>query len=300
MFSVKRLATNIGAELSGINLSTPPSDDVMHRLLQVFYEHGVLVIRNQHLDLSQFEHFGRYFGRAKPHFLDHLRLPGYDSVLLLSNIHENGKPIGIYEGAAFWHTDVAYEDPPNTSTVVYAVQVPKSGGRTWFANQYAAYEALPQSVRDKIDGLRVIHHYGNRADMNENSRTSAEKLNELQKKNIKNVIMPLVRRHPVTGRKALYGVAGSSFHIVGMPDDEAVDLLNELAAHATKPEFIASHRYQEGDVAAWDTFSTLHKAELLDPVRDRQDPQARLLYRLSVTGQSPLLVKENLGNRAGS
>lgn len=290
MFSVKPLADNIGAMVSDIDLSRVEDRETLKQLLRVFYDHGVLVVRSQNLDLAQFQRIGSYFGRPKPHFLDHLRMPGFDSILLLSNVHENGRPIGVYEGAAFWHTDVAYEDPPNTSTVVYAVKVPESGGRTWFANQYAAYDALPQSMKSRIDDLQVIHHYGNRADMNEDSRTSAERLTPEQKKNVKNVVMPLVRRHPITGRKALYGVAGSSFQIVGMADDEGVSLLNELASHATKSEFIASHQYEAGDLAAWDTFSTLHKAELIDAVQGRSDPRARVLYRLSNMGQSPLFA----------
>lgn len=289
MFVTKPLFDVIGTEVSGIDLSQPQSDEVLRALLKIFYDSSVMVVRNQNLNLDEFQQLGTSFGHAKPHFLDHVRLPGHDSILLLSNIHKNGKPIGIFEGAAFWHTDVAYEDPPNMATVVYAVKVPESGGRTWFANQHSAYAALPESMKKRIDDLKVVHHYGNRADMDENSRTSAEKLTETQKRKIKTVTMPLVRRHPITGRKALYGVAGSSFHIVGMPDDEATDLLNELAAHATKSEFLACHQYQKGDIAAWDNFSTLHQGELLDPVHDDADPRARLLYRLSVVGQSPLI-----------
>jgi len=288
MFSTRPLSDPLGVEIHGIDLSVPLSNDVLGKFLECFYQNCVVVVPGQTLDLDRFQGFAEYFGRPKPHLLDHLRLPGFDSILLLSNIHENGKPRGIYEGAAFWHTDVAYEDPPNTATIVYAIKVPISGGRTWFANQFAAYDALPECMKSRIDDLKVIHHYGNRADMDENSRTSAERLTDSQKAKIRNVVMPLVRRHRFTGRKALYGVAGSSFHIVGIPDDEAADLLNELAAHATRPEFVTSHRYAEGDLAMWDTFSTLHKAELLDPVHDPEDPQARLLYRISLTGHPVL------------
>jgi taurine dioxygenase len=296
MFIARPLFEAMGTEVSDIDLSQPQSDEVLRALLHVFYEKSVMVIRAQDLTLDQFQLLGTYFGDAKPHFLDHVRLPGHDSILLLSNIHKNGKPIGIFEGAAFWHTDVAYEDPPTMSTVVYAVKVPSSGGRTWFANQYAAYAALPDSTKKLLDALKVVHHYGNRADMDENSRTSAEKLTDKQKQSIRAVTMPLVRRHPVTGRKALYGVAGSSFQIVGMPDDEATDLLDELAAHATKPEFLACHQYQKGDIAAWDNFSTLHQGELIDPVYEEADPRARLLYRLSVVGQSRLIASKTRPN----
>ena len=299
-FSVEPLDETVGAVISGLDLSGTMNDEMVRELLRVFYKNGVIVIRNQHLDLPQFDRAGHYFGTPKPHFLDHLRLPGYDSILLLSNIHENGRALGVYEGAAFWRTDVAYEDPPNTSTVVYAIQVPESGGRPWFSNQYSAYLALSERMKAKIDDLKVVHHYGNRTDMNEDSRTSAEKLTPEQKRKVKSVVMPLVRRHPITGRRALYGVAGSSFHIVGMPDDEATDLLDELAKHATKTEFITSHKYEKGDLAAWDTFSTLHKAELIDPVNDRAHPGARLLYRISVTGRSPLSETLYLDSQVGS
>jgi taurine dioxygenase len=282
------LSVQLGLQIGDISLGSGLSDAEMRQLLEQFYESGVIVIRDQDLTLEQFDAFASRFGQPKPHFLDHLRLPGFPAVLLLSNIHQDGRPTGVYEGAAFWHTDVAYQDPPNSATIVYAVKTPAVGGRTWFANQYAAYEALPVSLKARIDKLQVVHHYGNRADMDENSRTSAERLTPEQKRRVTNVVMPLVRRHPITGRKALYGVAGSSFHIVGMPDAEAVELLNELADHGTQPRFVTSHEYKIGDVAAWDTFSTLHKADLLERVDDPADPQARLLYRISVTGISPL------------
>ena len=292
MIACKPLSPVLGTEITGVDLSRCRDLEVMRKLIATLYETGVIVVRGQRLDLGRFQELGTHFGAAKPHFLDHLRLEGHDAILLLSNIQRNGKPIGVFEGAAFWHTDVAYEDPPNMATVVYAVRVPRSGGRTWFADQCAAYEALPDSVKRRIDNLKVVHHYGNRADMDERSRTSAERLNEEQKRRIKNVVMPLVRRHPITGRKALYGVAGSSFHILGMPDAEATGLLNRLAEHATQAEFVTCHQYKEGDLAAWDNYSVLHKGELLDPVHSEDDPRARLLYRLSVVGQSPLFPPE--------
>jgi hypothetical protein len=122
--------------------------------------------------------------------------------------------------------------------------------------------------------------------MDEGSRTSAERLTPEQKKRISNVFHPLVQRHPITGRKSLYGVAGSSFGIVGMPDDEALGLLDELKAHATQPRFVTSYDYSVGDVAAWDTYSTLHMATLQDPATTPET--RRLLWRVSVTGKAPI------------
>lgn len=279
-----------GMEITGVDLSRPLDNRIMREILQVFHTHGLIVIPGQKMDFDQFDELTKQFGNQRPHFLDHLRHANHPAILNLSNIFEDGKPIGVYEGAAFWHTDVAYEDPPNSSTVVYGRQWPKSGCDTFFADQMAAYDALSDAMKKRIDHLVALHHYGNRADLDENSKTSAEKLTVDQKKRVTNVYHPLVKRHPVTGRKALYGVAGSAFGIIGMPDDEAYDLLNELAEHAVKPAFTTSYDFKVGDAGAWDTFSTLHKATVLQPATGPDD--SRLLWRISVTGLPPLIEQE--------
>lgn len=212
---------------------------------------------------------------------------GHPAILMLSNIFEDGKPIGVYEGAAFWHTDVPYEDPPNSSTIVYCIENPDDGCPTYFSDMYTAYDDLPQTTKDRIDGLQVVHHYGNRWDMDEDSRTSAERLTPEQKANVQNVIHPLVRTHHVTGRKALYGVCGSAFGIVAMPDDEAIALLDELAHHAIQDKYQTVMEVEVGDIGAWDTYATLHKAKLQDPAVG--DTDRRLLWRVSVTGKPPIL-----------
>ena len=282
--------SGFGMEISGVDLSGQLEPAVMGEILQVFHAHGLIVIPHQEMTFNRYDELTMEFGRQKPHFLDHLRHENHPAILNLSNIFEDGDPIGVYEGAAFWHTDVAYQDPPNSSTVVYSRQWPKGGCPTYFADQMTAYDDLPAKMKETIDSMTVLHHYGNRADTNEESATSAEKLTEEQQNRVENVYHPLVKRHPVTGRKALYGVCGSSFGIVGMPDDEAFDLLEELAAHATKPDYLAEYDFKVGDAGAWDTFSTLHKATVLAPATGPSD--SRLLWRISVTGLPPMIERE--------
>ncbi len=282
--------SGFGMEISGVDLSGQLEPAVMGEILQVFHAHGLIVIPYQEMTFDRYDAFTMEFGRQKPHFLDHLRHENHPAILNLSNIFEDGDPIGVYEGAAFWHTDVAYQDPPNSSTVVYSRQWPKGGCPTYFADQMTAYDDLPAKMKETIDSMTVLHHYGNRADTNEESATSAEKLTEEQQNRVENVYHPLVKRHPVTGRKALYGVCGSSFGIVGMPDDEAFDLLEELAAHATKSDYLAEYDFKVGDAGAWDTFSTLHKATVLAPATGPGD--SRLLWRISVTGLPPMIERE--------
>jgi taurine dioxygenase len=283
----ERLSGSFGARVVGVDLAARRGDEVLRDIVRLFYESGFIVIPGQKLDLRDFDDVSSAFGTPRPHFLDHLRMANHPSILMLSNIFDAGKQIGLYEGACFWHTDVAYEDPPNSATVVYSIKAaPKTP--TYLADMCAAYEALADSTKRRIDGLRVVHHYGNRDDTVEGSPTAAERLTEAQKQRVKNVYHPLVMRHPVTRRKALYGVAGSSFGIVGMPEAEALELLDELKVHATQPQFTMHHDYSAGDLAAWDTFATLHRAPRQAPVGPN-DSHARLLWRISLTGVSRLL-----------
>lgn len=292
MVTFKALPGAFGVEITDIDLAKA-SDDALRDMLRVFHRHQLIVIRNQDLSFDQYDSLTKKFGMQRPHFLDHLRMRGHPAILMLSNVFEDGRQIGVFEGACFWHTDVAYEDPPNSSTIVYSIQKPEGGCPTHFCDMFSAYDALPEKTKRRIDDLMVIHHYGNRADTREGSPTAAETLTEDQKKRVANVTHPLVKRHPMTGRKALYGVAGSSFGIVGMPEDEAIGLLDELAEHALQPRFMTTYDYEPGDVAAWDTYSTLHKATLTQRAQ-AGDAHARVLWRVSVTGESPLFPPEEI------
>ncbi|MCC7218265.1 MAG: TauD/TfdA family dioxygenase [Burkholderiales bacterium] len=154
--------------------------------------------------------------------------------------------------------------------------MPKVGGDTLFANQQAAYDDLPDAMKRRIEPLVAIHHYGNRNDQDEKSRTVASVLTDEQKAKMPVITHRIARPHPVTGRRSLYAVSGSSFGIVGMPDDEARALLDELAAHATQQKYLLRFRYGVGDVVIWDNASLLHSATLIDP------NDARTLWRITV------------------
>ena len=164
---------------------------------------------------------------------------------------------------------------PARATTLYSLVVPKVGGDTLFANQQAAYDDLSDAMKKRIEPLYGIHHYGNRNDQDEASRTVASVLTDEQKAKMPLITHRIARPHPVTGRKSLYAVSGSSFGIVGMPDDEARDLLDELAAHSTQPKYQLRFKYGVGDVVVWDNASLLHSATLIDP------DDARTLWRIT-------------------
>ena len=265
-----------GVEAEGVDLAKPLADADFRVLEEAFYTHHVLALRAQDLDAAQFLAFARRIGPPQPHVIDQFHHPDDPNILILSNVKKEGKPTGLQDAGSYFHTDYSYLQVPARATTLYSVEVPRRGGDTLFANQYAAYDDLPDAMKSRIAGLVAVHHYGNRNDVNEASRTAASPLTDEQKARMPLITHPIVRTHPVTGRKALYSVSGSSFGIVGMPTDEARALLDELAAHATREQYLLSVFYQPGDLVIWDNASLLHRATLLDP------RHARTLWRITI------------------
>ena len=276
MLALKKLSDGFGVEAEGIDLASPLSDAAFKEVERAFFAHQVLVLRGQRLTPTQFHAFARRFGPPEPHVINQFHHPECADILILSNVVRNGQPTGLADAGTYFHTDYSYLDIPARCTMVYSIVVPKVGGDTLFANQYAAYDDLSTAMKARIENLIGLHHYGNRDDLNEASRTVASVLTDEQKNKMNWVRHRIVRAHPVTGRKALYAVSGSSFGIEGMPDDEAVALLDELKAHATQPKYLYRLRYGVGDVVIWDNASLLHSATLIDP------NDARTLWRITV------------------
>jgi len=241
-----------------------------------FFAAQVLVLRGQRLSPSEFLNFARQFGRPEPHVIDQFHHPEHADILILSNVKKDGTAIGLADAGTYFHTDYSYLDIPARATLLYSIEVPKKGGDTLFADQYSAYDDLPAAMKRRIDPLVALHHYGNRDDLDRSSRTVASVLSADQEDKMAWVRHPIARRHPITGRKALYAVSGSSFGIEGMPADEAIQLLDGLKRHATQQKYQYRLKYGVGDVVIWDNASLLHSATLTDV----DDP--RTLWRITV------------------
>jgi taurine dioxygenase len=276
MIAFHPLSALFGAETFDVDLTQPLSDADFRQLEQAFYAHQVLALRAQHISAAQFASFARRIGPPQPHVIDQFHHPEDPNILILSNVKKDGQPTGLQDAGSYFHTDYSYLAVPARATTLYSRVVPKVGGDTLFANQLAAYDDLSDTMKRCIEPLLAIHHYGNRNDVNETSRTAASVLNDAQKARLPVITHRIARPHPVTGRKALYAVSGSSFGIVGMPDDEARGLLDELAAHATQPKYRLSFRYGVGDIVVWDNAALLHSATLIDP------DDARTLWRITL------------------
>jgi taurine dioxygenase len=274
------LSPLFGIETRDVDLAQL-SDATFAELERAFYAHQVLAVRAQELTAAQFLAFARRIGPPQPHVIDQFHHPDDANILILSNVKTpDGKPTGLQDAGSYFHTDYSYLAVPARATTLYSRVVPKVGGDTLFANQIAAYDDLPAAMKQRIAPLVAIHHYGNRHDVNEASRTAASVLSAEQKAKMPVITHRIARPHPVTGRTALYAVSGSSFGIVGMPDDEARALLDELAAHATQPKYQLRFKYGVGDVVVWDNAALLHSATLIDPA------DARTLWRVTMLEES--------------
>jgi taurine dioxygenase len=289
MLALKPLCPGFGLETSDVDISKALSDEAFAEIERVFVEGQVLVLRAQSLTPAQFVAFARRLGPPQPHVIDQFHHPDDPNILILSNVKKGGKPTGLQDAGSYFHTDYSYLQVPARATTLYSIEVPKNGGDTLFANQQAAYDDLPDAMKQRIEPLYAVHHYGNRNDTDDASRTAASPLTADQKAKMPLITHKIARPHPVTGRKSLYAVSGSSFGIVGIPDDEALDLLDELAAHSTQPKYRYALKYGVGDVVVWDNASLLHSATLTDP----DDP--RTLWRITVlepaaAGMAPQVI----------
>jgi len=196
---------------------------------------------------------------------ENLRLNGESTIMSLSNV--DGRDARQRNGGAFWHTDLIFTKEPASLTMLNAVVVPLDGGPTRFADQAAAYDALDERQQRLMEGWMVRHCYEGRRD-----------------DSMPVVKHSLVRKHPVTGRRALYGVAGTCLDIIGLPSHDSAKLLEELEAHATSPSFVYTHHYRPNDLVIWDNAATLHCGPTLEEAVSDAADKARVMHRCSVRG----------------
>ena len=214
------LYAGFGLESRSIDLAEPLTASGFADLSRAFFAGQLLVLRGQRLNAQQFHAFARRFGPPEPHVIDQFHHPEIADILILSNVKKGGQAAGLADAGTYFHTDYSYLEVPARATLLYSIEVPERGGDTLFADQYAAYDDLPAAMKKRIEPLTALHHYGNRDDLDKTSRTVASLLTDKQERKMQRVCHRIARPHPVTGRKALYAVSGSSFGIEGMPQDE--------------------------------------------------------------------------------
>jgi taurine dioxygenase len=269
------------AEVAGIDLSQAIDDDRFARIHGAFLEHSILVFRGQDLSNEQHIAFSQRFGELEIHTAKHWLLPEHPEILVLSNRGEKGtKP--IVNGGAYWHSDITYTAKPPLGSLLYALEVPPEGGDTLFADMYAAYESLEDATRSRIEQLEAIHRYGDRYRMMASEDRDRPPLTAEQLAEVPDVVHPVVRTHPETGRRALFVNEGFTVAIAGLPEAEGKALLEALFSHSAQPAHVYRHRWRAGDLVMWDNRCTMHRATEYD-LR-----HTRAMHRTTIQGDRPI------------
>jgi taurine dioxygenase len=278
--AVTPLTRHIGAEISGVDLSCPLASADADALVRAWLDFGVIVVRGQDLDEHRQVTIARLFGelieRPRPKELRNESkrdaADSYDGyTMLVSNIRENGKPIGsLPDGEMHFHSDMSYVETPSRATVLYAIEVPKAGGDTMFASTTAAYDALDGDTRRLLAGRNALQGFLHGTTLRRNNTA------------LKSYSHPAVRIVPETGRKALFLSRLMTFAIEDLPEKQSDALLERLFALIESPEFIYVHKWRPGDLLIWDNRSTVHARTDFDPA------ERRLLRRFATQGEKPV------------
>ena len=268
----------LGVEVRGIDL-TKLGDAAFARLIQVWHQYSVVLIRNQRLSDQELITFSRRLGDldwAPIQETGRRFVEGLPEIYIVSNVKVNGEPIGsLGDGEAVWHTDMSYLEVPPKASILYSLEVPPLGGNTSFCTMYGIYEALPQTLKDRIAGLKIKHdgtynsggYVRQGVTPTDDPRTSP------------GAVHPLVCTHPDTGWRMLYLGRRRNAYLVGLELAESDALLDELWSFVDRPEFAWEHVWRVGDLVLWDNRCTMHRRDAFDP------SSRRVMHRTQVKGE---------------
>jgi taurine dioxygenase len=271
----------LGAEIRSVDLRNLPAE-AFARIERAYSDHLVILIRDQDLSDPELIAFGKRVGALEAPGMSIIGKPyidEYPDVLVISNLKSaDGTPMGnLGDGEAIWHTDMSYRETPVSAAILHAWEVPPAGGDTSFANQYRAYETLPRNLQEKIGGRLMVHDetYNSAGQMRKGFKEVTDP------REAPGARHPIVRTHPVTGRKCLYLGRRRNGCILGLDLADSEATLDRLWAHATQPEFAWTHRWRKGDVLVWDNRCVLHRRDSFDPA------SRRMMHRVQVAGERP-------------
>ncbi len=277
--SVTKIGKTFVGEVGGVDLSKPLDDETVQQIKQAWWDHSILVFRDQDLTQEQHVAFSRNFGELQGHTVKDWLLPTHPEILVLSNRGRGGvKP--LENGGAYWHSDITYELVPPMGSILHGLTVPPEGGDTLYADMYAAYETLDDETKALVDDAVAIHNYKHRymlmAEGGKRPEPTKEQLAEWI-----DVEHPIVLEHPDSGRKALFVNEGFTMAIKGLGQDESDALLTRLYEHSVQPEFVYAHDWRPHDIVMWDNRCTMHRATTYDA-----EKYERTMHRTTIKGVS--------------
>ncbi|HTP81993.1 MAG TPA: TauD/TfdA family dioxygenase [Alphaproteobacteria bacterium] len=284
---------SLGARVAGLDLAAPLEDSGFREVEAIFHRHQVVAFEGQHLDEDALIAFARRFGELEHNVASSFHHPRTADLTVLSNIVRDGKPYGSPDAGQGWHTDMSYNSVPARASILYALQVPMKDGRalgdTLFSSMYAAYDALSEDWKTRLEGLRAEHDFEKfYTYMIQEKGSPRPPLTDAQRRQKPAVVHPIVLRHPWTGRKCLYADPGYTVRIRGIPAAESDEILSFLFDHQTQERFQYRHSWRVGDVLIWDNCATIHMAT---GGYDASTP--RLMHRAQVLGDDRLYRQKN-------
>ena len=285
-FTVRPLGTALGAEVLGVDMREKLNPAEMAELNAIWMEHLILVFPAQHITDQEHVEFTRNFGEPEIFHQDIIRSKSVREIFRVSNVDENNVLMPLSHPTArqvalaqFWHTDSSYRPEPCTGSLLHGIEVSRSGGETQFTNMYAVYEALPASLKARIAGRRALHDFEFLQKQN-----SLRPLTDAERAAMPPVWQPLVRSHPVTGRKSLYISPIYNEQVEGLSAEDGKALIAELTEWAGRPEFVYSHRWETDDMVLWDNRCTMHQVTKFDAT------ERRVMHRTTITGTSQVMA----------
>ena len=278
MIEVVLSGNALGAEVHGVDVRIA-DERALLAVRDAVLRHSVAILRGQRIEPGEQVAFLDRMYPLRPRVVNDYALAAHPAITVISNIVEDGRPLGINDAGVLWHTDTCFLPDPDLFASLYAIEVPEGRGGTHFVSAADAYDRLTDAERRRLDGLQVVQSYALSIErMRDRGVLRRAHSVEHARSTMPDVVQPLVQVHPVTGRKVLYANEAFSASVVGMPLDEGGDLLERLFAVVTSPPYGYTHRWEVGDLLVWDNISTQHLATF-----DYGD-ERRLLHRCSTAG----------------
>jgi taurine dioxygenase len=252
------------AEVRGIDISRPLDAETHDAVNRAFLDHCALVFRDRELTPEQMVNFEAVFGRPMIHVTKRYRHPEFDELIVMTNLNADGE-VDEFESrrGLGWHSDMCYLDTPAKATMLHPLEIPEKGGDTLFANMYMALDEMPADLKGRLKGLQGTFRFGGRSKDVQNRLDPADRDKPL-------ISHPIIRRHPDTGRESIFVNPIHTVGILGMPDDEALALLEEVYAWCGQDKYQARHQWRMGDTLIWDNRCTWHSATGDNPLRQRR------------------------------
>ena len=283
MLTIEPTGAILGATIRGIDLAQPIPEPDFGRILLALGQHGVLRFPDQHLDIGDVKRFSELFGEIQGNPIRAIdAAKPFPEVGILSNIKENGEYIGSPDAGQDWHTDMSYRETIGFVNVLYGIRIPRRAGKplggTEFANMHAAYDALPQEIKTRLEGMTATHNFEKFWEhMRRDKASGRPAMTDEQRKRRPPVVHPVFLTHPITGRKVLYCNEGYAMRINELPQAESDEMLDYLFRHQLEMRFRYTHDWNENDLLIWDHLGTIHRA-----IADYGPDEIRLMRRCQV------------------